>query len=301
MGKSFFIFLVFCLVGAHPVRAKKLETGFLDRSITVVGTAYKYQVYVPDDWSRGEKWPIILFLHGSGERGDDGLLQTAVGLPVAIRNDRSRFPAVIVIPQCRKGVWWRDAPMDEVAIKTLEAAQKEFHGDLQRTYLTGLSMGGYGTWHLAAKFPGRFAALVPICGGVIRPEELKKNPPTSQELYENVAKKIGSGTPVWIFHGDADDSVPVSESRNMAAAMKELNGEVHYTEYPEVGHNSWDKAYAEPELMTWMLSKSTAGSGKKRKSGRNDGSGRNSRFLTSFGMTEKRFSFLLAVARSLAR
>jgi predicted peptidase len=170
-----------------------------------------------------------------------------------------------VIPQCHKGVWWRDAPMDEVAIEALEAAQKEFHGDLQRTYLTGLSMGGYGTWYLAAKFPGRFAALVPICGGVIRPEELKKNPPASQQPYEEVAKKIGSGTPVWIIHGDADDSVPVTESRNMAAAMKELGGEVRYTEYPGVAHNSWDKGYAEPDLMPWMLSKSTAVPSKKRK------------------------------------
>jgi predicted peptidase len=265
MGKSFLIFFVFCLVAVNPAKAKKVETGFLDRAILVRGTQYKYQVYVPTEWSRGKKWPVILFLHGSGERGDDGLLQTAVGLPVAVRLDRSRFPAIIVIPQCRKGVWWRDAPMDEVAIQALESAQKEFHGDLERTYLTGLSMGGYGTWHLAAKFPGRFAALVSICGGAIRPEELKKNPPSTQQPYQEVAKKIGSGTPVWIFHGDADDSVPVSESRSMAAAMKELGGEVQYTEYAAVAHNSWDKAYAEPELMTWMLSKSTVAVRKKRK------------------------------------
>ena len=265
MGKSLFILFVFCLLAANPARAKKVETGFLDRSINLRGTEYKYQVYVPPDWSRSKKWPIILFLHGSGERGDDGLLQTAVGLPAAVRKDRSRFQAVIVIPQCRKEFWWRDAPMDEVAIEALEAAQKEFHGDLKRTYLTGLSMGGYGTWHLAAKFPGRFAALVPICGGVIRPKELEDGRLSPHASYEEVAKKIGSGTPVWIFHGDEDDSVPVSESRNMAAAVKELGGEVRYTEYPGVGHNSWDKAYAEPELMTWMLSKATGGSEKKRK------------------------------------
>ena len=265
MGKSLLTLFVFCLLTANPARARKAETGFLDRSINVRGIEYKYQVYVPPDWSSRKKWPIILFLHGSGERGDDGLLQTAVGLPVAVRKDRNRVPAVIVIPQCRKQFWWRDAPMDEVAIQTLEAAQKEFHGDLQRTYLTGLSMGGYGTWHLAAKFPGRFAAIVPICGGVVRPKELDNKEPAPDGSYEEVAKKIGSGTPVWIFHGDQDDSVPVSESRKMAAAMKELGGEVHYTEYPGVGHNSWDTAYAEPELLTWMLAKSTAGSGKKRK------------------------------------
>lgn len=262
MPKSFFLFCIFCLA-AVPINAKKVATGFLDRSLTLRGTNYKYQVFVPDNWSPHKKWPIILFLHGSGERGDDGLLQTAVGLPVAVRNDRSRFPAIIVIPQLRKKSWWSDSPMDEVAIQALEAAQKEFHGDTQRTYLTGLSMGGYGTWYLAEKFSGRFAALVPICGGIIRPEALRSRPPSTTDAYEEAAKKIGSATPVWIFHGDTDDSVPVTESRNMAAAMKALSGEVHYTEYPGVGHNSWDKAYAEPELMTWLLSKSIAAPAKK--------------------------------------
>jgi predicted peptidase len=263
MLKSFFILLLFCLAAAVPAKAKKIETGFLDRSLTLRGTNYKYQVFVPDNWSPRKKWPIILFLHGTGERGDDGLLPTAIGLPVAVRYDRSRFPAIIVIPQCRKESWWREAPMDEVAIQELETAQQEFHGDARRTYLTGLSMGGYGTWYLAGKFPGRFAALVPICGGVIRPKELGGTPISSADPYEDAAKKIGSDTPVWIFHGDADDTVPVTESRKMAAAMKALGGEGHYTEYPGVGHNSWDKAYAEPELMTWLLSKSTTASGKK--------------------------------------
>jgi predicted peptidase len=153
--------------------------------------------------------------------------------------------------------------MDDVAIRALEAAQKEFHGDKQRTYLTGLSMGGYGTWHLAAKYPGRFAALVPICGGLFRPPALRANPPESSAPYDEAARKIGRATPVWIFHGEVDDTVPVTESRKMAEAMKALGGEVHYTEYPGISHNSWDKAYAEPELMTWMLSKSIFATRKK--------------------------------------
>ena len=153
--------------------------------------------------------------------------------------------------------------MDDVAIRALEAAQKEFHGDKQRTYLTGLSMGGYGTWHLAAKYPGRFAALVPICGGLFHPDVLRTNPPESNAPYDNAAKKIGKATPVWIFHGEVDDTVPVTESRKMAEAMKALGGEVHYTEYPGISHNSWDKAYAEPELMTWMFSKSISATSKK--------------------------------------
>jgi len=238
--------------------AKKPETGFLDRSVTVQGTAYKFQVFVPEDWTAEKKWPVILFLHGAGERGDDGLVQTEVGLGSAVRQARSRFPAIVVMPQCRKDGWWPVAPMDEVAMRALDQSQQEFHGDPQRVYLTGLSMGGYGTWHLAGKYPGRFAAIVPICGGIILPHSGGAAATQGSKPYEDAAKKIGSGTPVWIFHGGDDDTVPVTESRRMAEAMKALGGEVHYTEYPGVGHDSWDKAYAEPELMTWMLSKSLA-------------------------------------------
>jgi predicted peptidase len=254
-------FVLACLAenfAIAPAQARKRETGFLDRTVTVSGKVYKYQVFVPDNWASSKKRPIILFLHGAGERGEDGLAQTEVGIGRAIRLDRSRFPAVVVMPQCLKEHWWTQSPMDDVAIKSLEAATKEFHGDTQRTYLTGLSMGGYGTWYLAAKYPGRFAALVPICGGVLMPDVSRKQPPDDLKPYADAAKKVGGSTPVWIFHGGADSVVPVEESRRMNDAMKALGGEVHYTEYPGVNHNSWDKAYAEPELFTWMLSKSTS-------------------------------------------
>jgi predicted peptidase len=251
------------LLAANPVLAQKKETGFLDRSVTVLGISYKYQVFVPDNWTPKKIWPVILFLHGAGERGDDGLLQTDVGLPAAVRQDRSRFPAVIVMPECRKNQWWPDSPMDELAMAALAAARKEFHGDPQRIYLTGLSMGGYGTWHLAGKYPGKFAAIVPICGGLLRPEQARAQSAADMSPYSSAAKKIGATTPVWIFHGGVDDTVPVTESRRMAEAMKALGGEAHYTEYPGVGHDSWDKAYAEPELIPWMLSKSVPKSSKK--------------------------------------
>ena len=254
-------FVLACLAqnfAVAPARARKQETGFLDRAVTISGKIYKYQVFVPDNWASSKKWPIILFLHGAGERGEDGLAQTEVGIGRAIRLDRSRFPAVVVMPQCLKEHWWTQSPMDDVAIKSLEAATKEFHGDTQRTYVTGLSMGGYGTWYLAAKYPGRFAALVPICGGVLEPNLSRQQSPDDLKPYTDAAKKIGGSTPVWIFHGGDDSVVPVAESRRMNDAMKALGGEVHYTEYPGVNHNSWDKAYAEPELFTWMLSKSLA-------------------------------------------
>lgn len=245
-----------------PAEARKQETGFLDRTMVVSGVAYKYQVFVPDTWTKRKKWPVILFLHGAGERGDDGLIQTEVGIGAAIRRGRTRFPAIVVMPQCRKDGWWADSPMGDVAMAALEQAQEEFHGDANRIYLTGLSMGGYGTWYLAGKYPGRFAAIVPVCGGVLLPDKARTQSPDDNSPYVEAAKKVGK-TPVWIFHGGDDPVVPVTESRRMNEAMKALGGEVHYTEYPGVDHNSWDKAYAEPELLPWMLSKTTrANSGK---------------------------------------
>lgn len=257
----FILSLAICV--AAPVFARKPETGFLDRNIAVGGASYKYQVFLPENWSPIQKWPIILFLHGAGERGSDGLVQTDVGLPSAVRKDRSRFPAVIVIPQCKTDHWWTEPAMQAYALASLTAATKEFNGDVKRTYLTGLSMGGYGSWSLAEKYPGKFAAVVPICGGIVlpkgfaekHPELVKDAHPDDPKSYTAVAAKIGK-TPVWIFHGGDDPVVPVEGSRKMNEAVKAAGGNVRYTEYPGVGHDSWNKAYAEPELMTWLLSKS---------------------------------------------
>jgi predicted peptidase len=243
---------------AHPK-----ETGFLDRTLSLHGIGYKYQVFVPENWTAKQKWPIILFLHGAGERGDDGLLQTIAGLPQAIRMNRSRFPAVVVMPQCLRESWWPAPQMEEVALAALSAASAEFRGDPKRTYLTGLSMGGYGSWDLASRYPGKFAAVIPICGGITPPDRLvkvhpdlaKTGYPDNPGSYAEVAHKIGK-TPVWIFHGAEDVTVPPDYSRKMNRALKAAGGDVRYTEYPGVGHDSWDKAYAEPELMSWLLSKS---------------------------------------------
>jgi predicted peptidase len=257
----FFLFL--SLAFAVPLPARSHDTGFLDRTITLQGITYKYQVFVPDNWTPHQKWPIILFLHGAGERADDGLQETDVGIGTAIRSDRSRVPAIVVMPQCRKNMYWVEPPMDDLAMATLQAATKEFHGDPARTYLTGLSMGGYGSWYLAAKYPGRFAAMVVICGGIhpppatlkAHPELAKWDPPGGPTAYSDAAAKIGK-VPVWIFHGTDDNIVPVTESQHMRAAMTQVGAEVHYTEYPGVKHISWDKAYDEPKLFPWLLSKS---------------------------------------------
>jgi predicted peptidase len=164
------------------------------------------------------------------------------------------------MPQCLAGthLWTEDA-MEAQALAALDRTIKEFNGDRERVYLTGLSMGGYATWDLAAKYPGKFAAYVPICGGI---RGLKDHPEIAGALgrdakvtdpYAETAQRIGK-TPVWIFHGDADDSVPVEESRKMAEALKATGANYKYTEYAGIGHNSWEKAYAEPELVPWLLS-----------------------------------------------
>jgi predicted peptidase len=254
---------VFWLLMVAPALAKTHDTGFLDRTVVLRGVTYKYQVFVPDNWTPRQKWPVILFLHGAGERADDGLQQTDIGIGTAIRIDRSRIPAIVVMPQCRKDLWWVEPPMDDLAIATLEAATREFHGDTAHTYLTGISMGGYGTWHLAEKYPGRFAALIVICGGIhppaatlkAHPELAKWTAPDEPRSYSEAAAKVGR-VPVWIFHGADDEIVPVVESQRMQAAMKEVGAEVHYTEYPGVKHVSWDRAYDDPKLFPWLLSKS---------------------------------------------
>jgi predicted peptidase len=252
----FFLLLVLVFALGSPAFAGKHETGFLDRSLSLHGAIYKYQVFVPDNWSPNQKWPMILFLHGAGERGTDGLIQTQVGIATAIRNDRSRFPAIVVMPQCLREHSWNKPDMEEVALAALAAASREFKGDRKRNYLTGLSMGGYGTWALAAAYPNKFAAIVPICGGILLPDDSRKQPDSDRIPYLEAAKKIGTKLPIWVFHGDADPAVPVAESRLMVEALKAAGANVRYTEYPGVGHNSWDKAYADPELMTWLLSKS---------------------------------------------
>ena len=242
------------------VRRKQLFAG---RALSLHGATHQYQVFAPPEWSRSPDWPIILFLHGSGERGSDGLRQAREGIGRAIRLDPARFPAIVVLPQCRRGDWWTTPQVEEFALAALDAATEEFHGDRRRTYLTGISMGGYGTWDIAAKNPGRFAAIVPICGGIVTTVSMRnKYPELPQDLYQDapasyldVAHKIGK-TPIWIFHGAKDTVVPPENSRKMFAALQETGGDVRYTEYPRVAHESWKKAYAEPELVPWLLSKS---------------------------------------------
>jgi predicted peptidase len=232
------------------------ETGFLIRSVTVGGTTCPYSVYVPRVFEASKSWPVILFLHGSGERGSDGLKSTQIGVAAAIRAHPDRVPAIAVFPQAPPDSRWLGDPAD-AAMAALEQSICEFHGDRSRVYLTGLSMGGYGTWHLALAHPDTFAALVVVCGGLLPHDSttaVQQSPLTMNhgDPYTFTAHALRH-LPIRMFHGDADPVIPVSESRQMAEALKNEGADATFVEFAGAGHNSWERAYADAELWQWLF------------------------------------------------
>lgn len=225
-----------------PTQARGQKSGLLSRDVKVGNSSYGYQVYVPGKLKNKEKPPVIVFLHGIGQRGEGGFVKGAAAL--LIRQYLERLPAIVVLPQCAKGLYWSDAEMDKMVMATLKQTVAEFGGDEDRLYLIGVSMGGYGAWHMAAEHPRTFAAVVPICGG---------SPLRIPDRFTSIARRVGK-TPVWVFHGADDRVVPVSESRGMVAALKEAGGNVRYNEYAGVGHNVWLNVMQERELLPWLLS-----------------------------------------------
>ena len=250
--KAPFLFLLAALFCPHLTSAQSDDTGFLDRSLVHEGRTYRYQVYVPRDYTPDEAWPVILFLHGAGERGSDGLIPTEVGLGTAIRRNLSRWPAIVVFPQVPLSRSWGDEPA-AAAMEALEATIDEYSVDESRQYLTGLSMGGFGTWYLGFHHPTRWAAMVAICSFVRGPANYPNYLPAENPV-KTLARKIDH-IPIWIFHGDADRVVPVESARMLNAALQEESAEVYYTEYPGVGHNSWDAAYDTADMIEWLFSK----------------------------------------------
>ncbi len=230
---------------------------FLKREVTVDGSVHRYQVFVParEGADAGGALPVILFLHGSGERGDDGEKQVHSGLGPHVRADSGSFPALVVFPQSPEGQSWEGATA-EVAMATLEASLREFGGDPDRIYLTGMSRGGYGTYSLALDHPGRFAALVPVCGGITSPpraEPLVVGPVTDEpDPFSSAAQRLAH-LPIWIFHGARDDVVPPEQSRRMHAALKAAGSNARYTELPDANHNSWDAAYRDDAMWGWLF------------------------------------------------
>jgi predicted peptidase len=202
--------------------------------------------------------PVVLYLHGAGERGDDGLRHTEAGLLPALRARSAEPPAVIVMPQCLPGRTWSSPGMQALALAALDAAVAEFGGAPDRLYATGLSMGGYGVWELAAARPRRFAAYAVVCGGLRPPaghpdiRHSLVDDPSVPDPYAELARRAGP-TPAWLFHGEDDATVPAEESRRVHAALRAGGADARITVYPGVGHGSWLRAYGEPGLWDWLL------------------------------------------------
>jgi predicted peptidase len=252
------IALLFC---GNFVRAQD-DSLFLKREVKLGGETYGYRVYVPKNRNPKKKLPVMLYLHNNGANGTDNEKQIA-GFDRFITIKKDAFNFIVVFPQARPNSFWI-GKQTEQAIKALDQTVEEFNGDMQRLYLAGHSLGGYGTWTTAVLYPQKFAALIPIAGGIVPPFEL---PPVAKLLfpkqiidivnapnpYDVLATKIGD-TPVWVFHGDADDSIPVKESRNIVAALKKKGSKnVNYTEYQKTDHNdALLKTFSEPKLYQWL-------------------------------------------------
>ena len=219
------------------------------------------RILTPQNFDINKKYPLLVFLHGAGERGTDNIKQLEWGADLFLDSlNRLKFPAIVVFPQCPENESWANIKRSEVkdslggfTLDTLANAGRTSamvlrfidtllaHGGIDRTriYLGGLSMGGFGTFEFLWRRPNLFAAAFPVCGG---------GSPEKVRLYP---KKL----PIWIFHGDADPIVPVQHSRRMVQALKKTSAEVKYTEYAGVGHDSWKNVFAEPELLAWLFSK----------------------------------------------
>lgn len=219
----------------------------------------RYRMLYPPDYGSQKKYPLVIFLHGAGERGSDNVKQLANGSDLFLQEEvRRNFPAIVIFPQCPESDFWSsvkinrsdgparfdfDYPDDptkslELVMELVKQVKRMEAVDSRRIYVMGLSMGGMGTFELLARHPKEFAAAVPICGG--------GNPADCQEYAGRV--------PLWIFHGAKDNVVDPELSRKMNAELERLGADVTYTEYPEADHNSWDKAFAEPDLLEWLFS-----------------------------------------------
>lgn len=237
---SIFLFLAGCgQMEKSEMRTDLLEPGG-QYSQTFAETITRdlscnYLLFLPEDYGqKGQKWPLMMFLHGAGERGSD-LNKVKKHGPPKIVEERKDFPFVVVSPQCPSGDWWTEKV--EVLINLLDDIVERYDVDTERIYLTGLSMGGYGTWSLVSVHPERFAAIAPICGGGKR----------------FMAMKL-KDVPVWAFHGAKDNVVPLKESEEMVEAIKRRGGDAKLTVYPEAGHDSWTETYNNQELYDWFLS-----------------------------------------------
>lgn len=258
MLTSFFILLSLSM-SSTVVSAQDFQLFKKHVHITTEGDTVPYRLLLPEHYDSLRQYPIILFLHGAGERGDDNEAQLTHGASSFLKDtNRSKHPSIVIAPQCPKDSYWASVEVDrsqypltltfdytrdmtyalKAALDILDKTIVDKSADPKRVYITGLSMGGMGTFEAVYKRPELFAAAIPICGG------------GDDQAYSN----MDINTPFWIFHGDADQVVEVNHSRKLYDILKEQHTPVQYTEYPNVNHNSWDKAYREEMLFTWLYS-----------------------------------------------
>jgi predicted peptidase len=239
-----FVFMSLLLIGCAPSEKIEMRSDLalpggqraqaFEKTITKT-LSCNYLLYLPVGYGeKQQRWPMILFLHGAGERGDDLELVKKHGLPKIVEQKKD-FPFIVVSPQCPEGDWWTEKV--ELLINLLDDIVAQYDVDEGRIYLTGLSMGGYGTWALASTYPGRFAAIAPICGGGKRFMALRLK-----------------DVPIWAFHGAKDKVVPLEESEEMVNAVKARGGDAKLTVYPDAGHDSWTATYDNQQLYDWFLS-----------------------------------------------
>lgn len=204
------------------------------RTYTQDSLQLNYLLFLPENYSEKQKYPLIFFLHGAGERGSDPELLKLHGIPKVVE-EKPDFPFIAVSPQCPLGRWWTN--YDPAFFNgLLENVILTHSVDTDRLYLTGLSMGGYGCWHFAIACPDRFAAIVPICGG---------GDPSKVCVLKDV--------PIWVFHGAKDSTVLPRESIKMVDALKECGGKVKFTLFPNADHDAWTRTYNSPRLYEWLL------------------------------------------------
>jgi predicted peptidase len=232
MRSSWFFGLVAssCAALAAAARADDQAQRALRLDATV-SVQMGYLLALPEDYGEKEAWPLLLFLHGAGERGSDLELVKKHGPPKLISQGK-RFPFIVVSPQCPADRWWE--PIELLAL--LDEIQSKHKVDPDRVYVTGLSMGGFGTWELARFAPRRFAAIAPICGG-------------GERYWMRSIRHL----PVWAFHGAKDEAVPLERTTQLVDELKRANGNVKLTIYPEAGHDSWTETYSSPDFYKWLL------------------------------------------------
>jgi len=247
--KRWFAVMFILAFAALPCAGQDKLDGFLARiHKNKAGQTMPYRLFIPPGYDQTKKYPLILWLHGAGSVGKDNKMQISEWSKPGTHlwttaENVSKHPTFVVAPQCPDDqTCWDDPSAGALGkelvlvLDILDSLQKEFSIDAQRLYVAGQSMGGYGTWSLITKRPNLFAAAIPLCGG--------GNP--------SFAAKAAK-TPIWAFHGDVDDNVPVSETRNMIAALRKSGGNPKYTEYKGLGHEIWDRVFKEPGLVEWLF------------------------------------------------